>query len=86
MVCAGEAAAGKPHPAPYIQATSALGLSAADCWAIEDSDNGVRSAYSAGMQVVQIPDELHPSEEVLAFGHTVLESAELLFTHFCSLR
>ncbi|NKB97025.1 MAG: HAD-IA family hydrolase [Pseudomonadales bacterium] len=74
-VCGGEADEGKPHPAPYLKALKQLELMAVDCWALEDSDNGVRSAVSAGLLVYQIPDEIEPSDEVRNFGHEILLSA-----------
>ena len=80
LVCGGEAEQGKPHPAPYLKATTQLDVAPAQCWALEDSDNGVRSAYAAGLQVIQIPDELAPSDEVRNFGHPILHSAQVLLT------
>lgn len=74
-VCGGETDQGKPHPAPYLAATAALGCLPAQCWALEDSDNGVRSAMAAGLTVFQIPDALPPSEEALGLGQKILESA-----------
>ena len=74
-VCGGEAEQGKPHPAPYLMAIDRLDLANTDCWAIEDSDNGVRSAHGAGLTVFQIPDELEPSQQIRALGHEILSSA-----------
>ncbi|WP_244546713.1 MULTISPECIES: hypothetical protein [unclassified Ensifer] len=34
------------------------------CLALEDSHNGVRSASSAGMMTVMVPDLLPPTEEM----------------------
>jgi beta-phosphoglucomutase-like phosphatase (HAD superfamily) len=42
--------------------------------AIEDSDNGVRSAYAAGMTVIQVPNLAEPAEDVRSLGHLVLNS------------
>jgi HAD superfamily hydrolase (TIGR01509 family) len=64
----------KPHPEPYFTAAAALGVAPARCWAIEDSDNGVRAAHAAGTFVIQVPDIVAPSAEVRAFGHTILPS------------
>jgi HAD superfamily hydrolase (TIGR01509 family) len=64
----------KPHPEPYLKAAAALGVAASSCWAIEDSDNGVRAAHASGAWVVQVPDLVPPSAEVRAFGHAVLPS------------
>ena len=74
-VCGGESEFGKPHPAPYLDAVGQLGLRPEHCWAVEDSENGVRSALAAGMVVFQIPDEIEPSNEVRAMGHNILSSA-----------
>ena len=75
----------KPHPEPYLTATRALGFAPRDCWAIEDSDNGVRAARAAGLSVFQIPDLVQPSADVREFGHPILANlhdvARLLREH-----
>ncbi len=75
----------KPHPEPYLTAARALGFAPNQCWAIEDSDNGVRAAHAAGLFVFQIPDLVQPAAEVRAIGHPVLHSlrevARLLAEH-----
>jgi beta-phosphoglucomutase len=38
----------KPHPEPYLKAVKKLDLEPEDCFVIEDSDNGIRSARAAG--------------------------------------
>ncbi|MFB3106614.1 MAG: HAD family hydrolase, partial [Pseudomonadales bacterium] len=73
LVCGGETARGKPHPDPYVEATERLIMSPASCWALEDSDNGVRAAHAAGLEVFQIPDLLEPSVEVRELGHHRLD-------------
>lgn len=55
---------GKPHPEPFLKAAEALGVAPADCLALEDSHNGVRSAAAAGMMTVMVPDMLDPTEEM----------------------
>lgn len=55
---------GKPHPEPFLRAAEALGVDPADCLALEDSHNGVRSASSAGMMTVMVPDMLDATEEM----------------------
>lgn len=42
----------KPAPDIYLYAMQVLGLSADQCLAFEDSDNGIRSALGAGLRVV----------------------------------
>jgi HAD superfamily hydrolase (TIGR01509 family) len=74
IVIGGDAVSrGKPDPEPYLAAGRALGCPPGDCWAIEDSDNGVRSAHAAGMFVVQVPDLVPPSPSLRSLGHTVVD-------------
>ena len=47
---------GKPFPDVYLFACEKLGLRPEECLAIEDSPNGIRSAYRAGTRVVMVPD------------------------------
>ncbi|MGN0585127.1 MAG: HAD family hydrolase [Ruminococcus sp.] len=53
---------GKPAPDIYIKAAAALKLDASDCLALEDSPNGIISAFSAGCKPVMIPDLTEPEE------------------------
>ncbi|MGN0167337.1 MAG: HAD family hydrolase [Acetatifactor sp.] len=55
---------GKPAPDIYLYACRQLGLAPGDCMAVEDSPNGVLSAYRAGCQVVMVPDQTEPDEEL----------------------
>jgi len=63
--------AGKPSPDPYLRGAVLLGLSAGDCLVLEDSANGVRAAVAAGAQVIQVPDQVAPSPELIKLGHTI---------------
>lgn len=65
---------GKPDPDIYLKAASALSSAPSKCLALEDSANGVKAAVAAGMTVVQIPDLVPPSDELLQLGHIVLSS------------
>lgn len=64
----------KPHPEPYLTAAATLGFAPNRCWAIEDSDNGVRAAHAAGLFVFQVPDLVQPAAEVRGIGHPVVLS------------
>ena len=50
--------AGKPHPEPYLTAAARLGVDAAQCLAIEDSNTGARSAVAAGCKVLCVPNHV----------------------------
>jgi HAD superfamily hydrolase (TIGR01509 family) len=70
-----EVARGKPAPDVYLEAARRLGLSPGGCAAIEDSSNGIRSAKTAGMRVVAIPNRRYPpDDDALALADVVLGS------------
>jgi HAD superfamily hydrolase (TIGR01509 family) len=74
-----EVAHGKPAPDVYLEAARRLAVAPERGAAIEDSENGIRSAAAAGMHVVAIPNQVFPpSGEALSLAGVVLDSlAEL---------
>ena len=64
IICADMVKLGKPAPDIYAFAASALGLSPDRTFAVEDSPNGVKSAYAAGCKVIMVPDLTEPDEEL----------------------
>ena len=64
VVALGDYAAGKPAPDPYLNAAERLRVAPRSCMALEDSYAGVRSASSAGMTTIMVPDLLQPTAEV----------------------
>ena len=74
-----EVGAGKPAPDVYLEAAKRLGVEPAECVAIEDSANGLRSAHAAEMAVIAIPNrDFPPDPEALALADVVLDSLEEL--------
>jgi HAD superfamily hydrolase (TIGR01509 family) len=55
LVCADDVTAPKPDPEPYLLAAKLVGVHPADCFALEDSPNGVASAEAAGCRVFAVP-------------------------------
>ena len=47
---------GKPAPDVYLYACEVLGVQPENCYAVEDSPNGVMSAHAAGCRTIMIPD------------------------------
>jgi HAD superfamily hydrolase (TIGR01509 family) len=70
---------GKPTPDVYLEVAGRVGVFAGSCAAIEDSENGIRSAAAAGMRVVAVPNRAFPpSEEALSQASVVLDSLDRL--------
>ena len=70
IVSAREVKRGKPAPDIYLCAAKRLGLDPKECIALEDSQNGIRSAFAAGCKTIMVPDLDQPTEEImpLLFG------------------
>ena len=64
VIARGDYLRGKPGPDPFLRAAERLGLAPPSCVALEDSHHGVRSASSAGMMTVMVPDLLPPTAEM----------------------
>lgn len=62
VVCAPMVANGKPAPDIYLEAAARLHTEPSECMALEDSPNGILSAYRAGMYPVMVPDLSEPDE------------------------
>lgn len=66
----------KPEPDIYLMACEKMGVAPEDAYAIEDSYNGIRAAYTAGMTPIMVPDMLEATEEMREKSVAVL--ADLL--------
>jgi HAD superfamily hydrolase (TIGR01509 family) len=72
-----EVARGKPAPDVYLEAARRLGVEPERCAAVEDSHAGIRSAKSAGMRVVAIPNASYPpDDEALALADATVRSLD----------
>lgn len=75
IVCGDMVSHSKPHPEIYQKACKLLGAEPSECYAVEDSPNGIRSAYRAGMKPIMVPDLIQPDNEI----------RQMLFMEFGSL-
>ena len=55
---------GKPAPDVYLYACEVLGVQPENCYAVEDSPNGVMSAHAAGCRTIMITDLSQPDAEL----------------------
>jgi beta-phosphoglucomutase-like phosphatase (HAD superfamily) len=79
VVSSQEVPRGKPAPDVYLEAARRLGVEADRCAAVEDSQNGIRSARAAGMRVYAIPNPHYPpASDALAEADVVLDAIDEL--------
>lgn len=79
IVCATMVKEGKPSPDIYLYACDRMERKPEECIAVEDSPNGVLSAYRAGCRVVMVPDQTQPDSELEKLLYFKAESlAELI--------
>lgn len=64
----------KPEPDIYLMTCEKMGIVPQNAYAVEDSYNGIRSAYSAGMKPIMVPDLLPATEEMRKKSVVILEN------------
>jgi HAD superfamily hydrolase (TIGR01509 family) len=70
---------GKPAPDVYLETARRLGVEPAECVAIEDSTNGIRSAHAAEMAVIAVPNrDFPPDPDALGLADLTLDSLDQL--------
>ena len=65
VICGPMVDNGKPAPDIYLKACRELELKPEECAALEDSPNGVLSAFRAGCLPIMIPDLSEPDEKTI---------------------
>jgi HAD superfamily hydrolase (TIGR01509 family) len=79
MLSGDEVVQGKPHPEIYLRTLQALGVPARHAAGIEDSANGLRALFAAGMWAVAAPCPEFPLEpKVLALAQARVSTLEAL--------
>jgi len=77
VVSADEVPRGKPEPDVYLLALELLDADPSQTAAVEDSANGIRSAYAARIAVVAIPNRAFPPEaEALSLASRVVANLD----------
>ena len=70
---------GKPSPDIYLYACELLAFKPEECIAVEDSPNGVLSAYRAGCRVVMVPDQTPPDEELKKYLYRTAQGLDEVY-------
>nr|MDE6016852.1 HAD family hydrolase [Acetatifactor sp.] len=65
IVCGDMIENSKPAPDIYLKACEMIGVKPKECYALEDSKNGLLSAYRAGCKPIMVPDLWQPDEEIM---------------------
>lgn len=63
----------KPAPDIYLLTCECMGVTPGKAYAIEDSYNGIRSAHSAGLRPIMVPDMMPATEEMRGLSEAVFE-------------
>lgn len=82
VVCGDMVIKSKPEPEIYLKACELLEEEPGKCFALEDSKNGLLSAYRAGCKPIMVPDLWQPDREIekIIYGKFVdLESVKNFF-------
>ena len=66
----------KPNPEIYLMACKSVGVEPSECYAIEDSLNGIKSAYAAGLKPIMVIDKIQPTEEIRKMCVAIFDSLE----------
>ncbi|MCR4904108.1 MAG: HAD family phosphatase [Butyrivibrio sp.] len=82
IVCATMVEKGKPAPDVYLYAASEVKKNPSQLYAVEDSPNGVMSAFNAGCKTIMIPDQTQPDEELKSHLYKQFDSLRDLLTIF----
>lgn len=61
-LCGDEVVHSKPDPESYIRVAAMIGKKPEECYVLEDSPNGILSAYKAGCTPVMVPNDVQPDQ------------------------
>lgn len=62
---------GKPEPDIFLRAAKAIGINPSEAVVVEDSINGIKAGYAAGMRVVHIPDTIAIDDDIRKLTYMV---------------
>lgn len=72
----------KPAPDIYLMTCERMGVLPGNTYAIEDSYNGIRSAHSAGLHPIMVPDLTPATEEMRDLSETVFADLFQVMEYF----
>lgn len=78
IICGDMVKRSKPEPDIYLKACEVLDVLPERAYAIEDSYNGIRAAYRAGLKPIMVPDMAEPTAEMERLTECILPSLMLV--------
>lgn len=76
MVYGDEVSHGKPAPDIFLKAAEILKLNTSEVIVIEDSINGIRAGYAAGIKVIHVPDTIQIDNDIKALTYKICNSLD----------
>lgn len=73
VVYGDEVERGKPEPDIFLRAAKAIGVNSSEAVVVEDSINGIKAGYAAGMRVVHIPDTIAIDDDIRKLTYMVCD-------------
>ena len=80
MVCGDEVENGKPAPDIFLTTAERLHVPAEQCLVLEDSENGINAAHTAGMIPIMVPDLIQPSKKIAALTYKIFPTLDEVTT------
>lgn len=65
---------GKPAPDVFLKTAELMGVNPEDCFVFEDSENGIKAGFTAGMKCIGVPDIVNFSDETKKLMFCELEN------------
>ncbi len=85
IMCGDMVEKSKPDPTIYLKTCELLNEEPKDCYALEDSKNGILSACKAGCNTIMVPDLWEPNEEINKLLYLKCDNLNEVKGHFIEI-
>jgi HAD superfamily hydrolase (TIGR01509 family) len=76
LVCGDMVERSKPEPDIFLKAAEELGVLPEECVVLEDSRNGIKAAFAAGMFPIMVPDLIPSDVELVRLAYQIVSDLE----------
>ena len=84
-ICGDEVTNGKPDPEIFLKACEKLNVDVKDVVVLEDSEMGIQASYSAGIDVICVPDMKYPDDPYKSMTLAVMDDLEIVLEYIKGL-